>query len=116
MRESQKEKWNLFITQHKGCFLQSWQWGEFQKEVGHKVWPIEIGQDLKALVFKYDLPSNKNYLYCPRGPIIEQTGVSKEEKETDPQVMESFLGEIKHIAKQENSIFFKVEPSHDSRF
>lgn len=116
MNESKKEKWDLFITEHKGCFLQSWQWGEFQKEVGREVWPIEIGKDLKALVFKYKLSSAKNYLYCPRGPIIKQAGISETEQVTNSEAMKLFLKEVKLIAKQQNSIFFKIEPSDKSHF
>ena len=97
---SYKIEWNQFISQNNGFFLQSWQWGGFQESLGRKIWRIEA-QGLKGLVIKYDLPIGKNYLYCPRGPV----GQSSE--------LQSFLKEVKQIAKQEKSIFFKIEPERD---
>ncbi|MFH1461137.1 MAG: peptidoglycan bridge formation glycyltransferase FemA/FemB family protein, partial [Patescibacteria group bacterium] len=91
-----KEQWNQFIIQNHGSFLQSWQWAEFQKSLGRKIWLIEK-PDLKGLVIKHDLPLNKNYLYCPRGPV----GQGK---------IDDFLVEVKNISRAEKSIFFKIEP------
>jgi len=97
---SHKIEWNQFVSQNNGSFLQSWQWGNFQESLFRKIWRIET-QGLKGLVVKYDLPLGKNYLYCPRGPI----GQSSE--------LQSFLKEVKKIAKQEKSIFLKIEPERD---
>lgn len=91
-----KEQWNQFVIENKGCFLQSWQWAEFQKSLSRKIWLIEK-PNLKSLVIKHDLPLNKNYLYCSRGPV----GQGK---------IEDFLAEVKEIAQKEKSIFFKIEP------
>ena len=97
---SHKIEWNQFISQNNGSFLQSWQWGSFQESLFRKIWRIET-QGLKGLVIKYNLPMGKNYLYCPRGPV----GPSSD--------LKSFLKEVKQIAKQEKSIFFKIEPEQD---
>jgi len=91
-----KEQWNRFIKENNGSFLQSWQWGEFQESIDRKIWRIEI-EGLKGLIIKHDLPLKKNYLYCPYGPIGQ--GDFKE-----------FLKEVKKIAKEEKSIFFRIEP------
>ena len=101
MIDQQKEIWNQFIIQNKGSFLQSWQWGEFQKLLNRKIWRIQA-DNLKALVIKYDLPLGKNYLYCPMGLVTEDN-------------LNSFLEEIKEIAQQEKSIFFKIEPCRSPR-
>lgn len=72
-------------------FLQSKEWFDFQKSLGRKVWQIgEIG------VIKYNLPFGKSYLYSPR---CESKFLS-----------DLFFKKIKDVAKQENSIFFKIEP------
>ena len=89
-----KQDWNQFITRNNGSFLQSWQWGEFQKSYDRKIWRIEKPA-LGALVIKHNLPFGKNYLYCPRGPIGP---------------LDEFLREIKQIVKQQKSIFLKIEP------
>jgi len=93
--DDKKEQWDNFISENKGSFLQSWQWGEFQKSLGRKIWRIE-NNNLKGLIIKYDLPLNKNYLYCPYGP-IGQEGFN------------DFLEEVKKISNQEKSIFLKIE-------
>lgn len=98
--ENKKEQWNQFIAQNKGSFLQSYQWGEFQELLKRKIWRIEV-QGLKGLIIKHDLPLGKNYLYCPRGPVVQEGDISM------------FLKEVKSISQQEKSIFFKIEPEID---
>lgn len=72
-------------------FLQSKNWADFQKALGRRVWQID-----EILVIEHNLPLNKSYLYSPRcgGNFLS----------------ESLLEKIKEIAKQENAIFFKIEP------
>ena len=70
-----KESLNNFIVQHGNSnFLQSWEWGEFQKSLGRKIWRLGAEHDRKlvasALIVKNDLPLGKSYLYCPRGPVF----------------------------------------------
>jgi len=71
-------------------FLQSTAWLDFQKSLGRKVWQID-----RINVIKHNLPFGKSYLYSPR---CEGKFLS-----------ESFFKKIKEIAKEENSIFFKIE-------
>ncbi|MFH0907009.1 MAG: peptidoglycan bridge formation glycyltransferase FemA/FemB family protein [bacterium] len=98
---NQKKEWNQFVAQNKGSFLQSWQWGEFQKSLGRKIWRIQTNK-LKGLVLEYDLPfTKKSYLYCPHLSVSKNTGLKE------------FLNEIRKIAKQEKSIFLKIEPLMD---
>jgi len=73
-------------------FLQSQVWADFQKSINRKTWRLD-----RALVIKYNLPFKKSYLYSSR--CVENF------------LSESFLGEIRKIAKKENAIFYKVEPS-----
>ena len=73
-------------------FLQSKSWIKFQKSLGRKVWQID-----SVDIIKHNLPFGKSYLYAPR---CEGKFLS-----------ESFLKQIKEIAKQENAIFFKIEPT-----
>jgi len=71
-------------------FLQSKEWLGFQKSLGRKVWRIEeIG------IIKHNLPFKKSYLYSPRceGKFFSDLIFKK----------------IKDIARQENSIFLKIE-------
>ena len=75
-------------------FLQSSTWLNFQKELGRKVWQIDgVG------IIKHNLPLGKSYLYSPRA--------------NPPKDFDEFIEGIKEIAKQENAIFFKLEPENN---
>lgn len=71
-----RENWNTFVQAQgprSGKFLQSWQWGEFQKAVGEQIERrqfIENGKVVaQALWIKKHLPFFGEYWYAPRGPI-----------------------------------------------
>ncbi len=73
-------------------FLQSKHWEKFQQSLGRKTWRIN-----GLLIIEHKLPFKKSYLYSPRcgGDFLS----------------EQFLQQIKNIAKKENSIFLKLEPT-----
>ena len=96
----EKNQWNQSIIINNGSFLQSWQWGEFQKSLGRRIWRIETG-GLKSLVIKQGLPLGKSYLYCPRGPVGQ---LAKDN-------FGEFLSQVKRIGREEKSVFFKIEPA-----
>ena len=107
--KKKKEEWNRFIIENGGGFLQSHQWGKFQKTFGRKIWRVEIEDDLKALIIKHNLPLGRNYLYCPQGPIIQRT------TNNEQRTINLFLEKAKKIAKKEGSIFLKTEPLFDAK-
>jgi lipid II:glycine glycyltransferase (peptidoglycan interpeptide bridge formation enzyme) len=128
--EEQKEIWNKFIAENNSeSFLQSWEWGEFQSKIGRKVWRIGIANDdlsdenrtkvssikyqvssdnlvAVALIVKYDLPFGRSYLYCPRGPVVDESGIMNYES----GIFDILFSEIKKIAKKEKSLFLKIDP------
>ena len=111
---SNKIKWNQYAGSFKQSqFLQSWEWGELQKSIGRKVWRLGIEKNGKlvdaAQVIKHNLPFGKSYLYAPRIE-GEQTP-----SHTTGQALVRFQGELEKIAKQENSIFLKIEPTNKFR-
>ena len=65
-----QEFWNKLILKNNGEFLQGWQWGEFQKSLGHKVirfFDEELGLG-QVVISK--LPLGLAKAYIPRGPIF----------------------------------------------
>lgn len=100
--------WDEFVVGQKPVqFLQSWQWGQFQQNLGRQIFRLK-GEWGQALIVKYHLPLGKSYLYCPRGPVL---------RNWDDKRMVLFLAEVKNLAKKEESIFLRFEPPIlDSRF
>lgn len=90
-----KEEWdNKIGTQTMAQFLQSWEWGEFQKRLNRKIWRLELN-GIYILVIKMILPLGKSYLYIPRINIELNQGV---------------IAELKTLAISEGCIFIKIEP------
>ncbi len=103
--EKNRCEWNSFLTQNNGSFLQSWEWGEFQKSLGRRIWRFK-NDDFLALIIKYDLPFGRSYLYCPHSPVIEKSKIKNQKSKL---LEESFKG-IKELAKKERVIFLRVDP------
>ncbi|MBI4256526.1 peptidoglycan bridge formation glycyltransferase FemA/FemB family protein [Candidatus Uhrbacteria bacterium] len=68
--------WNQFIFEHgplSGRFLQSWEWGEFQKAVGEDVRREEFVEDGETVGIAQwidrTLPLFPGYSFCPKGPV-----------------------------------------------
>jgi lipid II:glycine glycyltransferase (peptidoglycan interpeptide bridge formation enzyme) len=156
-KENQKEIWNRFIAENNSeSFLQVWEWGEFQKSLGRKMWRIGVIEDdlfsedktsklqitnyksqinskfkhtpsasqptpLKrgitnskllavALIIKYNLPFGKNYFYCPRGPVINESRINLEHSGQESRILDLLFDEIKKIAKKEKTMFLRIDP------
>jgi len=103
-----KEHWDNFVRLNAACggLLHSWQWGDFQKSLDNRVFRLAVingqGQlQAAALVIKHELPFEYNYLYCPRGPVINVLQIED---------LNSLFAEIKKIAKEEKSFLIRVDP------
>lgn len=109
-----KNLWNNFIATHgpkSGAFLQSFEWGEFQKKLGRKIWRLGALENgnlaAVALIIKHNLPFGKSYLYCPRGPI------ESSKYQVSSILYEELLKEILRLAEKEKIIFFRFEVPND---
>lgn len=89
-------------------FLQTQDWLDFQKHVGHKTWRFDDGK-IKANIIQHKIPFGKNYLYIPHGPEISlgeiQSGLKNE--------VDNFLKYLKDLGEKNESIFIKIEPLED---
>jgi len=102
LSENEKNDWDRFVLEQGGSFLQSWEWGEFQKAVGRQVFYL-TGANFQALIIKHELGLRKSYLYCPRGPVWHITN--------DKSPIINFVKDFSDLAKQEKAIFIRVEPA-----
>lgn len=86
-------------------FLQSPEWLEFQKSVGHPAWRFDDGK-ISAGVIQHDLPFRFNYLYIPHGPEINFNAIQG----TIDHELQLFVDALKKLAREQKSIFVKIEP------
>src|SRR5581483_4812703 len=74
LSESDKDRYNHFIaTNPSGSFLQSWEWGQWQQELGREVKRFFIGNGEKevgsAQFIKMPVWRKRFYWYAPYGPV-----------------------------------------------
>jgi len=100
-----KNSWNDFVIKNGeySTFLQSFEWGEFQKNLGRKIWRWGVFENEKlgavALVIKNKLPFGKSYLYIPRGPVSYNSQL----------ITHNFFKQIISFIKDKSVIFLKVD-------
>lgn len=109
-----KPQLDEFVSgQRNSQFLQSWDWGDFQKSA-RKVWRFGVTYDRQiiasAQIIEHLLPLNKSYLYCPRGPIIEE-GLDDQSKTQALKLILSQARDITISTAQTEEIFFRLEPT-----
>lgn len=115
-----RQDWDRLLVENNGSFLQSFEWGEFQKSLNKKVWRLIIGQDDKifliAQIIKETFPFlNKSLLYLPFGPTFsaeftEDNPLKVVSSTTIQKKIQLFLEKTKQIAKQEDALFLLIEP------
>lgn len=69
--------WNILVQAYSptfGSFLQSYEWGEFQKSLGREVVRVQENVDGRVLVaqaVKLPLPMGMHYWFVPKGPLTD---------------------------------------------
>lgn len=108
---SDKNSWNKFLFDNDGSFLQSVEWSDFQERNSRKIWLLKIeegGERLaQLLLIKEIFLKDKNFLYIPFGPTFRNDLLLDIKK----SVLSLILKTVGEIAKSENSVFLKIEPS-----
>jgi lipid II:glycine glycyltransferase (peptidoglycan interpeptide bridge formation enzyme) len=111
-----KKIWEEFLEKCKEkTFLQSFNWGEFNKIMGNKIRRFGLFQIANgklqienligvALIIKISAKRG-TFLFVPHGPILKfDVGSSKLE------VLRNFLNELKKLAKEEKCDFIRIAP------
>ena len=104
---TKKEYVTFFNSFPYSHFLQSYAWGETNKETRGKT-PCYVGLKddnnklvAAALLLKKSMPFNLCYYYCPRGYLIDFN---------NQELVKTFTEEIKKYLKQNNAIYLKINP------
>jgi len=104
-----KNIWENFLL---GCeektFLSSWNWGEFQKMMGNKIWRYGISEGAKllsvVLVIKI-IARRGTFLFVPHGPVTKSKIKNQKLK-----ILEVFLEKLREIAQDEKASFIRIAP------
>jgi peptidoglycan pentaglycine glycine transferase (the first glycine) len=111
-----KKIWEEFLEKCKEkTFLQSFNWGEFNKMIGNKIWRLGIYEISNskfptsnligvALVIKI-LAKRGTFLFVPHGPIMKF-----DVRSSKSEVLRNFLNELKKLAKEEKCDFIRIAP------
>jgi len=98
----EKSTWEDFLLNiQEKTFLQSWNWGEFNKMMGNKIWRLGAydGNKLVSVTLVVRVTARRGrFLLCPHGPAGKKEGLI------------AFLDELKKIAKKENCSFVRMGP------
>ena len=104
-----KKTWQDFLySVREKTFLQSWDWGEFQKKMGNKVWRLGVYDKddliLSSLVVKINARRGA-FLFLPHGPVIKEGKESLKE-----EGFKVLLNGLKKISETEKPVFIRISP------
>ncbi|MEA2097937.1 MAG: peptidoglycan bridge formation glycyltransferase FemA/FemB family protein [Patescibacteria group bacterium] len=104
-----KLQWENFVQENKKVtFLHSWNWGEFNKNTGEKIWRLGVFDNEKLLAITLVIKVNArrgSFLFVPQGPIITsniQYPISN--------ILNELFVFLKNIGKEENVGFIRISP------
>jgi len=107
-----REQWNTFLEQHpRGHYLQSYDWGELYRYLGRPIYRLGAFDHeclVGAMMFVVTpvpiplLGKYYNWLYCARGPAIEND---------NPEVLDALLARVHEIAQISHAVVCKMEPN-----
>jgi len=113
-----KNLWENFLKDcYPKTFLQSWNWGEFSKSMGQKIWRLGVfeQEELLATCLVVKVKAKRGtFLMVEHGPNIQnskfQIPNSKQIPNPKFQILNILLGKLKKIAKEEEASFIRVCP------
>src|SRR3989344_7959638 len=89
-------------------FLHSWNWGEFQKDLGNTVWRWGVYDNEQlvsvVLVIKH-VAKRGSFLLIPHGPVT-----NNQDTRYKKQILETLLSKLKELAKGERVDFIRISP------
>ncbi|MFA6322606.1 MAG: peptidoglycan bridge formation glycyltransferase FemA/FemB family protein [Candidatus Buchananbacteria bacterium] len=109
VNDEHKQAWDDFVMTYAGDggLLHAWDWGDFQKSLGNKIFRLALLDEhgnfqAAALLIQFELHFEYNYLYCPRGPVINILKSGE---------LEQFFDEFKKIAGEQKSFLLRLDPA-----
>lgn len=105
MTEVSEKEWREILKDHpESNFLQSPEWAEVNRRIGHKVVVRTFDNDGLAMMIVKDAKRGR-YLEIPGGPLLDWG---------DPENVSAAFEEIKRVAKAEKCVFVRFRPMLES--
>ncbi|MBN2100349.1 peptidoglycan bridge formation glycyltransferase FemA/FemB family protein [Candidatus Dojkabacteria bacterium] len=103
---SDRNIWEDFMTkQSPSVFMQSWNWGNFHRSLGRKVWNLGIFKDneLTGGCLCHVLPTKmRTHIYTSNGPVINW--------EEYADIMPLLLDYLSNLGRKNNALFVRMDP------
>lgn len=105
-----KNEWERFIlSENPDTFLQSWNWGEVNRNTGDKIWRFGIYQEnvliMASLIIKINAKRG-SFLFVPHGPIENNLKI----KIKNEKLWNTFFEYLRQLGKQEKVDFIRISP------
>ena len=110
-----KSQWEDFIIQNsESTFLHSWNWGEFNKNTGEKIWRVgvfdcrdEAMPRLIAVALIIKVKARRgSFLFIPQGPILKISSI----KYQISSVVNELTNYLKKLGREEKVGFVRISP------
>ncbi len=105
-----KKEWEGFLSQcPEKTFLQSWNWGDFNAQMGNTVWRLGIfNTNLLAVALVYRVSAKRGtFLFIPHGPVMI-SGLTVQNKKEIIQLVLTHLTE--NFIEKEKASFIRFAP------
>ncbi|MEK7519341.1 MAG: peptidoglycan bridge formation glycyltransferase FemA/FemB family protein [Patescibacteria group bacterium] len=107
-----KNVWEDFLVKcEEKTFLQSWNWGEFQQNIGNRIWRFGLYQNgiLVCLAFITKIEAKRGkFLLIQHGPTVFKIEAGGPIFKLD--ILKVLLEKLKVIAREENCSFIRINP------
>ncbi|MFA6190091.1 MAG: peptidoglycan bridge formation glycyltransferase FemA/FemB family protein [Candidatus Staskawiczbacteria bacterium] len=105
-----KEEWeNFLLSCSDKTFLQSWNWGDFNIQMGGEIWRLGAynKERLVGVVLVYKVSAKRGtFLTIPHGPVLTNELPAHDKKE----ILELILLHLSDIAKNKKASFIRCSP------
>ncbi len=105
-----KSQWENFVSQNgEATFLNSWNWGEFNKNTGEKIWRVGIfdGDELQAVALIIKVMAKRgSFLFVPQGPVTKIPNT----KYQIPNISNELFAFLKKLGEKERVNFIRISP------
>ena len=105
-----KNQWESFVQSSKeNTFLHSWNWGEFNKNTGEKIWRLGVfdNEELLAVVLVIKVNARRgSFLFVPQGPIVKEFRTLNFEF----GILDELFNYLKDLGEKEKVGFVRISP------